>query len=46
MKIRKATPNDARNIAKVQVNSWRTTYKNIVPDEFLENMGYKDREQK
>src|SRR5690625_821821 len=46
MKIREAITNDAGNIAKVQVDSWKTTYKNIVPDEFLESMSYKDREQK
>lgn len=44
MKIRKATIEDAKAIAKVQVDTWRTTYKNIVPDDYLENMSYGQRE--
>ncbi|WP_277680243.1 GNAT family N-acetyltransferase [Gracilibacillus dipsosauri] len=46
MKIRKAQLEDARGIAKVQVDCWRVTYKNIVPDEYLNNMTYENREQK
>jgi len=36
MNIRKANSNDALGVAKVQVDSWKTTYKNIVPNEYLE----------
>lgn len=36
MEIRKANLNDALGVAKVQVDSWKTTYKNIVPDEYLD----------
>ncbi|MFD2045444.1 GNAT family N-acetyltransferase [Ornithinibacillus salinisoli] len=46
MKIRKATSTDANAIAKVQVDSWKTTYRNIIPDEYLNQMTYKSREQK
>ncbi|MFC7393376.1 GNAT family N-acetyltransferase [Scopulibacillus cellulosilyticus] len=46
MKIRKATLTDAKGVAKVQVDSWRTTYKNIVPDKYLNQMTYESREQK
>ncbi|WP_324611575.1 hypothetical protein [Bacillus massiliglaciei] len=46
MKIRKADQTDAYGIAKVQVDSWQTTYKNIVPDDFLEEMTYEKREPK
>lgn len=46
MNIRKATPNDARAIAKVQVDSWKTTYAGIVPDDYLAAMSYESREQK
>ncbi|MGM8214726.1 GNAT family N-acetyltransferase [Bacillaceae bacterium W0354] len=46
MKIRKASSNDALGVAKVQVDSWKTTYKNIVPDEYLEQMTYENREKK
>jgi len=45
MKIRKATPSDAYNIAKVQVDTWKTAYKNIVPDNFLNQMTYASREK-
>jgi GNAT superfamily N-acetyltransferase len=33
--IRKATEDDASAISRVQVESWRTTYRGIVPDEYL-----------
>src|SRR5699024_6256566 len=46
MKIRKAYSNDALGVAKVQVDSWKTTYKNIVPDGYLEQMTYENREKK
>lgn len=43
MVIRKATPQDAAVIAKVHVDSWRTTYKGIVPDNYLEQLSYERR---
>ncbi|MEJ8766353.1 GNAT family N-acetyltransferase [Oceanobacillus sp. HCA-5259] len=43
MKIRKANSVDATSIAKVHVDSWRTTYKGIIPDEFLNNLSYEQR---
>ncbi|MFD1361792.1 GNAT family N-acetyltransferase [Lentibacillus salinarum] len=43
MKIRKATEHDASSIAKVHVDSWRTTYQTIVPDKFLDSLNYSDR---
>ncbi|KGP71021.1 GNAT family N-acetyltransferase [Pontibacillus yanchengensis] len=46
MNIRRAVPDDARGIAIVQVDSWKTTYKNVVPDEYLNKMTYESREQK
>lgn len=36
--IRQATPEDALGMARVRVDTWRATYRGIVPDEFLENM--------
>ena len=45
MLIRKAKLEDAAGIAKVHVDSWRTTYKGIVPDSFLEKLSYEEREQ-
>ncbi|MGY6209093.1 N-acetyltransferase family protein [Cytobacillus firmus] len=45
MRIRAARLSDAGAIAKVHVDSWRTTYKNIIPEEFLENLSYQSREE-
>lgn len=42
--IRKAEVEDATGIAKVHVDSWRTTYKGIVPDPFLDTLSYEQRE--
>jgi GNAT superfamily N-acetyltransferase len=43
--IRAATVHDAVAIAKVHVESWRTTYKGIIPDAFLASLSYAQREQ-
>jgi len=45
MIIRKAVPADAKSIADVHVASWRTTYKNIVPDSVLDGLDVNQREQ-
>ena len=44
MIIRKAVLKDAKGIAKVHVDSWKTTYKNIVPDEYLDQLTYESRQ--
>jgi ribosomal protein S18 acetylase RimI-like enzyme len=41
--IRKANQSDAIGIARVHVDSWRTTYKDIIPSEFLEKLSYEQR---
>ncbi len=45
MNVRKALPGDVKGIAKVHVDSWRTTYKGIVPDEYLNNLSYESKEK-
>lgn len=45
MHIRPAKITDAAAIAKVHVDSWRTTYKGIVPDDFLSNLSHEQRER-
>ncbi|WP_419958868.1 N-acetyltransferase family protein [Psychrobacillus sp. BM2] len=45
MRVREAKISDATGIALVHVESWRTTYKSILPKEFLMNLSYKRREQ-
>jgi GNAT superfamily N-acetyltransferase len=42
--IRKAVIKDAKGIARVHVDSWKTTYKNIVPGEYLDQLTYESRE--
>ena len=45
MNIRPANVNDAAAIAKVHVDSWRTTYQGIVPDDYLISLSYEQHEQ-
>ena len=44
IRIRAALPEDAGSIARVHVDSWRTTYAGIVPAEYLAGLSYRDRE--
>ena len=43
MVIREATHNDVPAIARVHLDTWRTTYRGIVPDEHLANLSYERR---
>lgn len=43
MGVREAVMTDAPGIAKVHVDSWRTTYQGILPDSLLENLSYEKR---
>lgn len=43
MIVREATHNDIPAIARVHVDTWRTTYRGIVPDEHLANLSYERR---
>ncbi len=40
MRIRPAGPDDAEAIARVHIDTWRTTYTGIVPDDYLERLSY------
>ena len=42
--IREARRDDAAGIARVHVESWRTTYRGILPDDYLASLSYADRE--
>ncbi|MCY7781965.1 MULTISPECIES: GNAT family N-acetyltransferase [unclassified Bacillus (in: firmicutes)] len=44
--VREAKIEDIKDIAKVHVDSWRTTYRGIVPAEYLESLNYKEFEDK
>jgi L-amino acid N-acyltransferase YncA len=41
--IREAKATDAAGIAKVTVDTWRTTYGGIVPPDFLNSLSYEER---
>lgn len=45
MKIRKAVLADVNGIAKVHVDGWKTTYRGIVPDEYMNKLTYEKRAQ-
>jgi len=38
--VRKAWPQDAAAIAHIQVDTWRSTYRGMVPDKHLDDMSY------
>ena len=40
MHIRRAVPSDADAIARVHINTWRTTYADIMPAEHLAKLSY------
>jgi ribosomal protein S18 acetylase RimI-like enzyme len=45
MKIRKAMLDDAKPIAFVHVESWKTTYEEIVPSSYLQQLSVTEKEQ-
>ncbi|GEL78182.1 GNAT family N-acetyltransferase [Tenuibacillus multivorans] len=45
MNVREAVAADYKGIAKVHVDSWRTTYQGIVPDQYLNQLSYAQREE-
>ena len=46
MIIRQARLEDAASIARVRIDTWRTTYRGIVPEEFLDSMSYEENTQR
>ncbi|MGI8552346.1 MAG: GNAT family N-acetyltransferase [Dehalococcoidia bacterium] len=45
LEVREARPEDAQVIAQVHVDSWRSTYRGIVPDAHLAGLSYERRQQ-
>ncbi len=43
--MRRAAAADAPSIAQVHVESWKTTYRGILPDEYLDQLSVEQREQ-
>ena len=44
IRIRQATPDDASAISRVHVDSWRSSYEDVVPEEILSGLSYDERE--
>jgi len=42
--LRSADPDDARAIAQVRIDAWRTTYRGMIPDAYLAAMSVDDSE--
>ncbi|PKM76926.1 MAG: GNAT family N-acetyltransferase [Firmicutes bacterium HGW-Firmicutes-15] len=45
MNIREANLNDISSIAKVTVDTWKTAYRGIIDDTYLDNLCYEEREK-
>src|SRR2546423_11087167 len=45
MIIRQATLADAPAITKIRIDTWRTAYRGIVPEDYLSNMSYEESER-
>lgn len=46
MEIRKASKEDIKDVSRVYVDSWRTTYRSLVPDDYLDELSYEDTEKR
>ena len=46
MIVRQAAPNDAAAIARIHVDSWRTTYRGIIPEAYLASLSYEEGEKR
>lgn len=46
MRIRPAGPEDVPSVARVHVDTWRTAYRGILPDDYLEGLSYADHERR
>lgn len=46
MEIRRATTDDARALARIHVDAWRSAYRGLVPNERLANLSYARSEER
>ncbi|KKI92035.1 GCN5 family acetyltransferase [Bacillus sp. SA1-12] len=46
MEIRKASKEDIKVVSRVYVDSWKNTYRGLVPDEYLDTLSYEEAETK
>lgn len=45
-RIEKAKKDDIKDVARVYVDGWRTSYQGLVSDGYLESLSYEEAEQK
>jgi ribosomal protein S18 acetylase RimI-like enzyme len=46
LKIRKANVDDVKVISKIYIDTWKTTYQGLVPNDFLNELSYEEAEDK
>ena len=46
LKVRKASKEDIKAVARIYVDSWRTTYQGLVPYDYLDKLSYEEAEQR
>jgi ribosomal protein S18 acetylase RimI-like enzyme len=46
LEIRIASKEDIKGVSRVYVDSWRTTYRGLVPDDYLDELSYEDVEKR
>ncbi|SER40124.1 GNAT family N-acetyltransferase [Salipaludibacillus aurantiacus] len=46
MQIRKASVDDAKGIARVNVDCWKSAYKHVLPSHIINKLTYSDREER
>ena len=46
MPVRLATPDDAQAIERIRTDTWRATYRGLLPDALLDRLGYDARERR
>jgi len=46
LEIKIASKEDIKDVSRVYVDSWRTTYRGLVPDDYLDELSYEDAEKR
>ena len=46
LEIRKASKEDIKGVSRVYVDSWRNTYRGLVPNDYLDTLSYEEAEKK
>jgi len=46
IKIRRATPSDAKEIATIHVETWKDAYKGLIPNDYLQSLSVADKAKK